>query len=200
MGKIGIMGGTFDPVHNAHLMIGELAMEEFGLDKILFLTGGNPPHKTERRILDARQRHRMVQAAIAGNGHFIPCDYEVKKESYCYTAETLAHFHRIYPKEQLYFIIGDDSLKNLMSWHEPETIMDLCTLLVYPRGPQNTDSLIDALKERYRCDIRRIHAPRFDISSSMLRERIRQGHTVQYMIPDSVIEIIEENHFYKESL
>lgn len=198
--RIGIMGGTFNPIHNAHLMLAELAREEYKIDKLLFMPSGNPPHKQEEKPVSAVHRGEMCRLAIADNPNFLYCDYEINKNELSYTANTLEHFKNNYPDDEIYFIIGGDSLFALETWHKPEKILSLCTLLVFERSGvcDSTTAEIKRLIDKYKADIRLIHAPKFDISSSQIRERIADGKTVRYMIPAEIIDYINEHKLYRE--
>ncbi len=193
--NIGIMGGTFDPVHSAHLLIAETARGEFSLDRVIFITGGNPPHKKERT--DALDRFCMTRLAIADNPYFTDDDYEIKRAEKSYTLHTLMYLKDKYPSDKLFFIIGEDSLNDLPKWHKPEEILRLCTLLVYARTSRETlTDTIEKTRLKYGGDILPINAPIIEISSTALRERIANGETVRYMLPDNVIEYIKENELY----
>lgn len=190
MSKIGIMGGTFDPIHNGHLKIAALAKSEYHLDKVIFLTSGNPPHKRDKRILDAKIRHIMVKRAIFGIDGFIPSDYEVKKEEYSYSVNTLKHFKEAMPEDALFFIIGGDSLRDFDKWYMPEEILKLCTLLVYDR--KGGEHLSEFSKP--------IHGDVIDISSTEIRKRLEDGEDVSDMLPMPVWEFIERNNIYRKKL
>ncbi len=193
--NIGIMGGTFDPVHNAHLLIAETARGEFALDRVIFITSGNPPHKTEKT--DALDRFSMTRLAIADNPYFTDDDYEVKRTEKSYTLTTLTYLKDKYPNDKLFFIIGEDSLDDLPKWYKPEEILKLCTLLVYARASHETlEKTIVKTRLKYGGDILPINAPIMEISSTAVRERIAEGKTVRYMLPDNVIEYIKEKKLY----
>ncbi len=197
--KLGIMGGTFNPIHNAHLVAAMFALEEFALDRVIFLTSGSPPHKTDMELPPADVRHELVKAAVADNELFEADDYEVKKKTYSYTSETLAHYRRQYPDDELYFIIGADSLRNLPQWHEPEKILSLADIIVYPRkGESDTAFLIDAVSTRFGGRIMQLHAPAFDISSTYIRELIKSGRSVRYLVPEPAFEMIRSRGLYRE--
>ena len=146
MPRIGIIGGTFDPIHNGHIEMAKKAQVRLGLSKVLFVTGGNTPHKKDKYVTDALIRYEMVKRAIAGNRKFEAVDYEVKKESYSYTAETLAYFKEKNPEDDYYFILGADSLDYIDSWYRPETIFAIAKLVVFSRRNykcrEKTDELI----------------------------------------------------------
>lgn len=196
--KIGILGGTFDPVHIAHLITARAALEQHGLDKVYLMTGGMPPHKTFSELTEAKARHRMVELALLGETQLVPFDYEVNKNEYSYTSETLLSLREKHPDWEIYFIIGEDSLRDIIKWHEPETICRNCVLLVYPRGEKNNiDDLIDIRRKAFCADIRKVDAALIGISSTEIRKRVAEGKSIRYMVPDAVCEYIKENGLYK---
>ena len=187
MCKIGILGGTFNPIHNGHIEIAKRAKSQYGLDKVIFLTSGNPPHKRDSQILDAKIRHIMVKRAIAGFDGFSACDWEVKRSEYSYTRDALLHFKELYPESELYFIIGGDSLRDFDKWYKPQEILKLCTLLVYERKGGSTDFDI----------ARQISGASIDLSSSEIREKIKNGAEADDVLPCAVWEFIKRNNIYK---
>ncbi|MGN0107665.1 MAG: nicotinate-nucleotide adenylyltransferase [Hominilimicola sp.] len=193
--RIGIMGGTFNPVHNAHLLIAELAREEFKLDRIIFITGGNPPHKNSE--VSAVHRFNMTHIAIEGNESFVDDDFEINRTEKSYTVNTLEYLRGKYPCDELFFIIGEDSLEDLPKWYEPQRILDMCTLLVFPRRSHETLAVtLKAMREKFGNNILPISAPIMELSSTDIRNRIRDNKTVKYMIPDKVIEYIKQHNLY----
>lgn len=195
MSRLGIMGGTFNPPHNAHLLIAELAREQYALDRVIFIVGGNPPHKKSE--VEAIHRLNMTRLAIEGNEHFTDDDFEVKSDAKSYTVHTLEYLKDKYPSDELFFIIGEDSLADLSKWYMPEKITEMSALLVFPRKSKTT--LLGTLKEmrkKYGKNIFPIDAPVMEISSTEIRQRIRDTKTVRYMLPDKVIGYIEENNLY----
>lgn len=194
--RIGIMGGTFDPVHNAHLLIAETAREQYDLDKIIFMTGGDPPHKSCGT--DASKRFCMTRLAIADNEYFTDDDYEIKKNGKSYTVETLMYLREKSPEDKLFFIIGEDSLDDIGAWREPRKILEMATVLVFPRTTRGTlREKIGRAKRVFDGEIMMIDSPIIDISSTDIRERIKKGKSVRYMMPDSVREYIKENGLYE---
>lgn len=188
MSKIGIMGGTFDPIHFGHLKIASSAKSEYHLDKVIFLTSGNPPHKRDKKILDAKIRHIMVKRAIAGIDGFEASDYEVNRKEYSYSVNTLKHFKKIMPDDQLFFIIGGDSLRDFHKWYQPEEIIKLCTLLVYDRdGGEHTSDFSKP-----------ISGGTIDISSTQIREKLENSEDVSAFVPPKVLGFIERNNIYKK--
>lgn len=195
--KIGIMGGTFNPIHSAHLLIAEMAREQYGLDKVIFMTGGNPPHKTAQT--DAAHRFNMTRLAIEGNDYFTDDDYEIKKDGKSYTVETLLYLKEKYPSDKLFFIIGEDSLDDIGKWYEPRKILSLAAVLVFPRHTRGTlKDKIGRARRVFDGEILPIDAPVIDISSTDIRERIGDIKTVKYMLPDKVIDYIKEHNLYAD--
>lgn len=187
--KIGILGGTFNPIHNGHLKIAENAMQEYHLDKVIFLTSGNPPHKRNDKILDASIRHVMVKKAIEGRGGFFADDYEVKKEDYSYTLYTLMHYRELYPDDEIYFIIGGDSLVNFHLWHKPDEILKLCKILAYNRSGDEADfDFAD-----------KIHGDLLDVSSTKVRELVKNGGDISDFVPSEVAEFIKKYRLYQDN-
>lgn len=195
--KIGILGGIFDPVHNGHMIIARAAREQFGLDRVLIMTGGNPPHKPEKRVTPARIRHEMVVLAAEEEEGLFPFDYEVNKESACYTYETMTELNARYPDVEWYFIIGEDSLRDLPKWYKPEILVKKCVLLVYPRSGGPLDGLIRQRAQALGGDIRKIDAPLFSISSTEIRQRAAAGKSVKYFVPDKVRDYLLKHKLYQ---
>lgn len=199
MKKYGIMGGTFNPIHNVHIELARRAAEQFGLDEVIFMTGGNPPHKRGMDIPDAGIRSEMVKMALAGERKFRADDYEVRLKEYSYSVNTLKHLKELYKNDELYFIIGGDSARDFSKWHRPEKIAKLCILLVYPReAPEKTAEYAKRIISEYGGDVRLIDAEVSDISSTEIRRRIRNGKSVDGMLPKNVLEYIYENGIYKK--
>lgn len=195
--KIGIFGGTFDPVHCGHLIVARMAMEQHGLDEIRFMTGGMPPHKKNTGVTPARVRHEMVRRAVDCEPGFTAYDFEVDKETYSYTAETLVELKKLYPEDEIYFIIGEDSLNDILKWHRPDVVASNCILLIYPRtGISSLKRLIKEKSAIIGGDMRVIDAPLFGVSSTSVRRRVAEGKPIRYFVPDSVIKYIEENGLY----
>lgn len=196
MSKIGVMGGTFDPIHNGHLALAEKAASQFNLDKVIFVTSGNPPHKDGKRILDAQMRQKLVGIATENYKKFEICDYEVSKDTYSYTVDTLNYLKKQYKKAELYFIIGADSLHNLPEWRRPREIFELCTLLIYPRDGYDEKAELEKLKKEYYCTAEFIDAPNIDISSTLIRRKLYKRKEVVGLVPRKVLKMIYRNNLY----
>lgn len=195
--KTGIMGGTFDPIHNGHLLLARYAKEQYGLDEVWFMTSGNPPHKQNERT-DSHIRHKMVCMAIENDSEFIPCDFEVNRKELSYSVHTMEYFAKEYKNREFYFIIGQDSLKNLPNWYNPKRLLELTKILVYPRDNHaDIKSMIKETIKVYGGEICEIDAPLFGISSTDIRSRIKKGLSIRHMVTDSVCEYIEKGGLYK---
>lgn len=200
--KIGIMGGTFDPIHIGHLILGEAAYEQFGLDEIWFLPAGNPPHKRNRagRAKNA-QRVEMVRRAIASNPHFVLCTKEMKDEGYTYSYRTLEAMRKEHPCTEFYFIIGADSLFYFDEWKNPERICAAAKILVATRDRAKEKELLACMErnaKKLHGTFLKLDTPNLDVSSHELREWIREGKSVKYYLPDSVISYIQEQKIYQD--
>lgn len=201
--KIGIMGGTFDPIHNGHLMLGEYAYRQFCLDEVWFMPNGNPPHKSND-IIESQTNHRveMVRRAIAEKDYFSLQLYEVENKEVNYSYKTMEHFKKAYPEYTFYFIIGADSLFSIEKWVHPEILLRDCIVLAAYRDDTGTDEMlsqIQYLNEKYGADIRLLNTPNVDISSSDIRERIKDGLSIRKMVPEAVFDYIEENQLFRDN-
>ncbi|MCI6431435.1 MAG: nicotinate-nucleotide adenylyltransferase [Oliverpabstia sp.] len=199
--KIGIMGGTFDPIHIGHLILGEKAYQQFGLEKIMFMPSGNPPHKQHRegRATD-EQRVEMVRRAIEDNPHFALSLEEMNADGYSYTYRTLERLKGQNPGVEYYFIIGADSLFDFDGWKEPGRICQAAKLLVAGRNHVEKPRLISQMKylgEKYNGEFFLLDIPNLDISSKMLRKWISESESILYYVPDSVYTYIKEQKIYK---
>ncbi len=199
--KIGIVGGTFDPIHNGHLMLGEYAYEELGLDEIWFMPNGNPPHKCNKSMTSTpSERVEMIERAIRSTKYFKLSKHEIDKEKTTFTYETLSELGCLYPNDTFYFILGSDSLFSIEHWKHPEIIFKKCKILAACRENMNFEILknqINYIKEKYNADVKLLQMPLLEISSSSIRQRIAQGKSIRFITPVEVIQYIEEFHIYK---
>lgn len=200
MEKIGILGGTFDPIHRGHLQLGEKAYQQFRLDSVWFMPSGNPPHKKDHRVTEGALREEMVKLAIADTPYFLYSDFELKRQGNTYTAETLELLCQIYREDQFYFIIGADSLYQIEQWFRPERVMELAVLLVAgrPYGPTHRplEEQISYLAARYHARIHPILCPEMDISSEDIRKNISTGKSIHGYVPDEVEKYIINRGLY----
>jgi len=200
MNKIGIMGGTFNPVHLGHITLAKRAYEEYGLDKVLFMISPNPPHKKDNEILDIIHRSKMVEIALQDIPSYIEySDFELKRDGYIYTADTLLLLKKQYPNTEFYFILGSDSLFNIEKWYHPEIVLSNAVILVALR-----DNLLysDVLKEadnlikKYNARISIMHLEKIDISSTKIRKMLASNEDVSLYLDGPVYEYIKENKLY----
>ena len=199
--KIGIMGGTFDPIHNGHLMLGKAALEAFGLDRVWYMPNGNPPHKDISSIeTDVKDRVEMVRLAISSYREFRLESYEAKRKEVSYSYSTMEYFKGIYPEDDFYFIIGADSLFMIDQWVHPERIFPTCTVLAAYRDEINTrhamEEKIRELNDTYGARIRLLVTPLVRISSHELRKDVREGRSIESRVPKAVNDYILDNHLY----
>ena len=202
MKKYGIFGGSFNPIHYGHLMICEYIKEEMGLDKVIFIPTGNPPYKELE--LSAKDRYEMVRLAISPNPDFEISDIETTRVKKSYTVDTIRELKKIYKEEKLYFLIGLDSLFQLKTWMKIGDLSQEIEFVVALRpgylDREEINKEIDFLRENFGTKINLINTPLYEISSTDLRDRIREGKSLRYLIPKKVLDYIEESGFYKGDL
>lgn len=203
MGKIGIMGGTFDPIHNGHLMLGRQAYEEYDLDQIWYMPSGQPPHKKDHEVTAARLRLAMTRLAVEGHEEFICSDFEMKREGNTYTAQTLRLLREEYPQHTFYFIAGADSLYEIESWYEPKQVMAQTVILAAYREYKEANCSIEAqiayLTRKYGADIRLLHCREMEVSSAGLRRLAAEGKSIAEYVPKPVEEYIRVHGLYQVS-
>jgi len=196
-GPIGILGGTFDPPHLAHLAVAEEAREVLGLSQVLFVPAGQPWQKADRSVSPGRLRLAMVERAIAGNPFFVADPREVDRPGPSYTAETIAELAAETGAEP-WFILSAEALAGFPTWRDPERILALARLCVVPREGA-PDAAIASFRERFPAAADRItvlHYPRLAISSTVIRARVRAGRSIRYLVPDAVAALITEYALY----
>jgi len=187
--RIGVLGGTFNPIHIGHLAIAQVAMEKCELDKVLFIPCALPPHKVMASLVGAQDRLRMVRSAVRGNAKFQVLDYEVKKGGRSYSVDTLEHLQEVYPKTtKFFFIVGEDCFPSLRTWKNVERITELATFVVVSR-PGN--------KKQSRIKHQLVIMPGFDVSSSYVRKRARAGKSIKYLVPEGVSRYIKQRKLYQ---
>lgn len=183
--KIGLFGGAFNPFHKGHLAIARTAMKEAKLDKLIFIPTGNAPHKKEGNVC-REDRYNMLCEAIKNEKNMFVSDYELKRDTVSYSADTVEYFKSLFPDDELFFIIGDDSYNQLSTWREPERILKVCTMLVFPR--EGAEVAPPAIK---------INMEKVKVSSSEIREKIKLGKDCRNLLPKSVFDYIIKNSLYK---
>lgn len=202
MAKIGIMGGTFDPIHNGHLLIGRQAKEEYHLDQVWFMPSGQPPHKKDHKVSDAQTRCRMVQLALHGQEGFVLSDFEIRRPGNTYTAQTLALLREAFPEHTFYFILGADSLYEIENWYKPEQIMAQTIILAaqreYSPAHISMEEQIAYLTKTYNARIYPLHSQEVAVSSEEIRSLAASGKDPKGLLPQAVLEFIIEKHLYTE--
>ncbi len=200
MAHIGIMGGTFDPIHNGHLLLGRQAYREYALDQVWYMPSGQPPHKRGRPVTSVRERCEMVQLAVRDTPRFHCSEFEAQRPGITYSSETLGLLCREYPQDRFYFIIGADSFFEIEKWHHPWEVMRLAALLVAVRSYHSVCTMEEQaamLKEKYRADIHFLHCERLDISSSELRRMVSEGKDIRPLVPGAVESYIRSRGLYR---
>lgn len=200
MKHIGIMGGTFNPVHNAHLVLAQAATEEFKLDETWFIPSKNPPYKSNRNLINDKLRLEMLNLATEGNSYFRVSNIELLRDGPTYTVDTLKELRSKYPEYNFSFLIGGDSVMQFKSWYKPEEICTMCRLIATGRGDYPKAEILaecSHIRERYEASIEYLDIPSMDISSSFIRGQIEKGNCVRYYLPDRVYSYIVENKLYE---
>ncbi|MCH5274221.1 MAG: nicotinate-nucleotide adenylyltransferase [Lachnospiraceae bacterium] len=198
--KIGIMGGTFNPIHTGHLLLAQEALEEAKLTQVCFLPSGVSYLKKDDHILDAVHRLHLTELAVSDNPNFSVSDMEIKRSGNTYTCDTLKQLNEEQPETDFYFILGADCLFSMETWYHPEEIFSSCKILAAVRDDLKLSDLeekADELRNRFDAEIFLLHLPRIDISSTDIRERLKAGKSIQYMVPEAVRDYILQNHLYQ---
>jgi len=195
--NIGVLGGTFDPIHIGHLVVAEEARLKLGFKEVLFVPAGQPWRKLDRNITPAVHRVEMVRRAIAGNPYFKLCTLEIERPGPSYTVDTLTMLRKQLGSEaSLFFIIGRDTLAELPLWKEPKKLVQLCRLVVAPRlgskDLKHLETSIPGLLDQ----VIQLDMPVIGISSSGIRQRIAQGLSIRYLVADKVAEYIAKQKLY----
>lgn len=203
MKRYGIIGGTFDPIHNAHLYIAYEAREQLDLDEVIFMPAGKQPFKVNNIVTDSKLRYEMVKIATEPFNEFSVSSYEIEKGGLSFTYETLQHFKgESYDQnedKELFFITGADCLISIEEWREVEKIFSLATLVVFARDGISKSEMIEKKKiieEKYNGKIIILDLKELEISSTDIRERINQNKRIDFFVPQKVVDIIYNNELY----
>lgn len=198
MDRIGILGGTFNPIHIGHLILAENAYEQYNLDKVWIMPSGMPPHKSHSDIATAEIRSAMVKLSIMGNRHLEFSGVELEREGFIYTFETLQLLNDKYPDTQFSFIIGEDSLDTFDKWRMPEKIVKLADILVAVRSDKNDiKDKVSRFNDTFKCDAKILNTPYIGISSRDIRKRVAEGRSIKYMVTADAEQYIYNNGLYK---
>jgi nicotinate-nucleotide adenylyltransferase len=197
--RLGILGGTFDPVHFGHLLLAETCREQLRLDEVRFVPAATPPHKQNDEISDGDMRAEMLRLAVSGYPEFVVDRRELKRSGPSYTVDTLAEFATEFPAAMLYFLIGADSLRDLLTWREPERITKLATLVACNRPglPElKIEQVVKWVGPEIADRILTLQMPGTDISASEMRARVRDGRSLRFLTPRAVEAFVVEHGLY----
>lgn len=201
MKRIGILGGTFDPIHFGHLMLGKQAFSEYTLDEVWYMPSRQPPHKRSHHITSSVDRLEMVRLAISEIPYFKTSDFELKRRGgNTYTVDTLKLLNEVYPDTDFFFIVGADSIFDIEKWYHPEEVLKLTTFLAADREgdvrERTLEEQISYLKKKYGAKILKLHLKEMEIASEDIRNMIQKKEDVSALIPDIVIRYINEHGLY----
>ena len=197
--RLGIMGGTFDPIHYGHLVAAEMARSKFKLSKVLFIPSGTPPHKDRNDISAAGLRFEMIELAIQDNPAFDISDLELERKGPSYTVDTLRVLRRTWPDHELYFITGSDVLREIFSWREAEEILKMTEFIGAARPGFDASDFLLQVQQEHPENIARIHyleVPALAISSTDIRARVRRDQPIRYLLPEAVRHFILQHGLY----
>ena len=195
---IGIMGGTFDPIHNGHLVTAECASYQYDLDKVVFVPSGNPPHKTDKRITNAQDRYSMALLATMSNPKFRVSRIEIDRAGLSYTIDTVMEFKKIYPGAKIYFITGADAILEIFTWKSPEILLKEVEFIAASRPGYCLSQLGKEIYDEYRDSINLLEIPGLAISSTNIRTRVKNERPIKYQLPEEVEAYISKHGLYIE--
>lgn len=200
MKKVGLLGGTFNPIHYGHLLLAESARDRLGLDKIIFIPTGHNPHKVNNDDVDSIDRLIMTQSAIETNPTFELSRVEIDRQGYTYTVDTLKELEQMYQDTDFYFISGADIIFEIDKWKDADKILKKLKIVTTFRpgcDQEHLDARIDELREIYNANILKLYTPEMNISSSEIRSRIKHGYSIKYLLPEVVEKYIWEKGLYR---
>lgn len=199
--SLGILGGTFDPIHYGHLLAAEWAGEAFGLDELVFIPAARPPHKDPASVINGRHRYRMVELAIQDNPAFCVSSLELERSGYSYTIDTIRHYLQSDPQLDIRFIMGVDALQLISTWKDVEQLLTLCKFIVVTRAGYQLDRsnpVFATVPSELWDRIEMLSIPGLEISSSEIRRRTAVGRSIRYLLPPAVADYIEKHHLYRD--
>lgn len=200
MKKVGLFGGTFDPIHNGHLNIAYEALYNLFLDEVVFIPAGNPPHKSSKEITDGSLRYELVSVATKNESKFSVSDYEIRKQSRSYTYETINHIKGIHADYSIYLIIGSDCFLDIEKWKGAKEIFHNASLAVFGRDGISFNILKEHklyLQKKYNINISLLKTPIVEVSSTIIREKVKKDESISYLVPFEVKELINSKKLYR---
>jgi nicotinate-nucleotide adenylyltransferase len=191
--RLGVLGGTFDPIHSGHLILAEQLKEELRLEKVIFIPSANPPHKENHSISSAKDRLQMVRIAIQDNPDFSISDLELKRKGKSYTIDTLTQLQRLCRGSELFFLLGSDVIDEFPTWKEPDTIFQKVKVVIALRPG------FDRINPENRFVKKSLMVPisGLNISSTQIRKRVRTGKSIRYLVPPGVEQFIRSKKLYR---
>ncbi len=201
MARLGIMGGTFDPIHYGHLMTAEEARDQYKLDKVLFVPSGHPPHKHESSVTESKHRYLMTVLATLTNPSFEVSRVDIDREGITYTVDTLMDLKVIFPQDQLFFITGADAILEIITWKDAPRLLGYCDFIAATRPGYSIEALetkLGTLYTSYQECFHFVEVPALAISSTDIRQRVRAGRPIRYLVPETVDYYIQKNQLYQE--
>ncbi len=198
--RVGILGGTFDPPHIGHLILGECAADALDLAHLLYVPAADPPHKQDEQKTPVEHRLEMLRLALADNSRFEISRVDIDRVGPHYSLDTVQIVQAQYPAAELYFVMGGDSLRDLPMWHRPADLIRLCKLAVMSRPavaarPDMHEQILPGLAER----VVMIDSPLIEISSTGIVQRIGEGRSVRYLLPDAVLDYVQQHNLYTKT-
>lgn len=201
--KIGIMGGTFNPIHLGHLILSEYIRDEIGLDRVIFIPTGQAPHKDNSKIADGLHRKAMTELSIEDNSYFFLSNIELERKEKSYTIDTIKELKEQYKDDTLIMIIGTDSLMSIESWKDSSKLLKQIDFIVADRISREKKDIIEEIKRlnlKYNIDIIHVDIPLLEVSSTEIRDRVRKNKSIKYLVKENVYKYILENNLYRENL
>jgi len=198
--KVGILGGTFNPIHNGHLYMGENALTELGLDQVIYIPSGVSYMKNPDEILEGEIRLKMVELALEYNQSFSSSDMEIKRCGPSYSVDTISQIKESNPDWDIYFLVGADTAYTILSWYKTAELLSLCHLVVVYREGQSVEELeqqCNILRERFLADVILLSAPGICVSSTRIRQLIKDKQDVSEYLPEAVVKYIIQNNLYR---
>jgi nicotinate-nucleotide adenylyltransferase len=201
--NIGLMGGTFDPIHVGHLVTAEEARQQFDLDYVIFVPAGIPPHKDEDKISLAEHRYLMTNLAVMSNPSFVVSRFEIDQKKPTFTIDTVRHFASLHkPEPNIYFVTGADAILEIFTWKDYKKLLRLSTFIAVSRPGYSLDHFHDTLERtcpEMRQQVHLLEIPALAVSSTFIRERVVLGKTIKYLTPEPVEQYIRKHGLYRSS-
>ncbi len=199
MARIGLFGGTFDPVHNGHLAIAEEAKTQLSLDRIILVPAGDPPHKAKKKVTDKAHRLKMTELAFAGKDGFSVSEYEIEKEGPAYSVDLIRYFKEQYPEDELFFIIGADSFRDLPTWWRYQELLRLVNFIVVSRPDTKKEELLSLFSGEEKPP-RTFYLKEIavDISSTQIRALVYRNEDISGLVPEEISKYIAQEKLYRE--